>query len=364
MTADAMGGVWTYALDLAKGLAAQNVRVSLATMGTPPNGTQRKEAATVPGLTLFVSGYKLEWEANPWADVDEAGEWLLALERDLRPDIIHLNGYAHGNLPFTAPVLCVGHSCVLSWWEAVKGGPVPSEWDVYRARVRAGLHGAGAIVAPTRAMANALVKHYGPFPTGEPFVIANGRDVSLFAPGRKEPFIFSAGRFWDEAKNLEMLRRVAPDVRTQTGERYPICVAGALPDELKNADFFPEDLAFQVLSWLAPCEVAKHLSQASVYALPARYEPFGLSVLEAALSGCALVLGDIESLRENWDGVALFVDPEDDHGLVIALRSLIADEKLRTKFGQAARERALRFTVEAMATNYRALYDALFQTLS
>ncbi len=33
--------------------------------------------------------------------------------------------------------------------------------------------------------------------------------------------------------------------------------------------------------------------------LPARYEPFGLSVLEAALSGCALVLGDIPSLRES-----------------------------------------------------------------
>ena len=35
--------------------------------------------------------------------------------------------------------------------------------------------------------------------------------------------------------------------------------------------------------------------------LPARYEPFGLSILEAALSGCALVLGDLPSLRELWD---------------------------------------------------------------
>jgi hypothetical protein len=45
--------------------------------------------------------------------------------------------------------------------------------------------------------------------------------------------------------------------------------------------------------------------------LPARYEPFGLSVLEAALSGCALVPGDIASLRGNWDGVAEFVCPDD-----------------------------------------------------
>ena len=44
------------------------------------------------------------------------------------------------------------------------------------------------------------------------------------------------------------------------------------------------------------------MARASIYALPARYEPFGLSILEAALSGAALVLGDIPSLREVWGG--------------------------------------------------------------
>ena len=63
---------------------------------------------------------------------------------------------------------------------------------------------------------------------------------------------------------------------------------------------------------LTPPQMARVVSRApSIYALPARYEPFGLSVLEAALSGCALVLGDIPSLREIWDGAALFVDPDD-----------------------------------------------------
>ena len=35
------------------------------------------------------------------------------LERRLRPDVVHLNGYTHGALPWRAPVLVVGHSCVL-----------------------------------------------------------------------------------------------------------------------------------------------------------------------------------------------------------------------------------------------------------
>ena len=44
---------------------------------------------------------------------------------------------------------------------------------------------------------------------------------------------------------------------------------------------------------LTTAEVRNVINTASIYALPARYEPFGLSILEAALSGCALVLGDI-----------------------------------------------------------------------
>ena len=46
-------------------------------------------------------------------------------------------------------------------------------------------------------------------------------------------------------------------------------------------------------------DIRPWFARAGIYALPAVYEPFGLSVLEAALSGCALVLGDIPSLARN-----------------------------------------------------------------
>ena len=52
------------------------------------------------------------------------------------------------------------------------------------------------------------------------------------------------------------------------------------------------------------------IARAAIYALPAHYEPFGLSILEAAMSGCALVLGDIPSLREIWGDAAVFVHPD------------------------------------------------------
>ena len=120
MTADTVGGVWTYAVELARGLTANGVHVSLATMGAPLSREQRSEVQ-FNDVQVFESSYKLEWMENPWQDVDAAGEWLLDLDDRLQPDLIHLNNYAHGKLDWRAPVLMVGHSCVYSWWRAVHG---------------------------------------------------------------------------------------------------------------------------------------------------------------------------------------------------------------------------------------------------
>jgi glycosyltransferase involved in cell wall biosynthesis len=102
------------------------------------------------------------------------------------------------------------------------------------------------------------------------------------------------------------------------------------------------------LGRLTPAEVASHMARAGIYAFPALYEPFGLSVLEAAASGCALVLGDIPSLRENWEGAALF-------GLE-HLPAVIADPTMREEYGRRARERAGQFPIERTAGGYRDLY--------
>jgi hypothetical protein len=121
MTADTVGGVWSHALELAAGLGRRGVQVALATMGAPPSDLQRAQVAALPTVTLHESSYRLEWMADPWRDVRAAGDWLLRLERQLQPDLVHLNQFAFGALPFVAPTVLVAHSCVLSWWRAVYG---------------------------------------------------------------------------------------------------------------------------------------------------------------------------------------------------------------------------------------------------
>src|SRR5690348_164621 len=161
MTVDVVGGVWSYALELARALAKHDVQVVMATMGPPLSRAQSLEALTIRNVELFESEYKLEWMQDPWDDLRAAGEWLLKLESTFRPDVVHLNGYTHAALPWKSPKLVVAHSCLYSWWRAVRRGDPPSEWNAYKAAVQRGLSAADLVVAPTRAMLNGLKEIYG-----------------------------------------------------------------------------------------------------------------------------------------------------------------------------------------------------------
>ncbi|HEX3246738.1 MAG TPA: glycosyltransferase family 4 protein [Chloroflexota bacterium] len=347
-TADAIGGVWSYALELARQLSLSGVEVALATMGSLPTADQRAEAHRIEGLTLWESRFKLEWMDDPWDDVRRAGDWLLGLQAKFRADLVHLSDYAHCALAWEVPTLVVGHSCVLSWWEAVKGESAPPAWDRYRQEVARGLRSAVLVVAPSAAMLQALERHYGPL--GATRLIPNGRDPERFRPTRKRPLILAAGRVWDQAKNLAAVERVAPLLP------WPVYIAGELESSAAVANM-PKQACF--LGRLETDELARWLGRCAVYVHPARYEPFGLSILEAAFAGSALVLGDIPSLRELWDDAALFVAPDDHEMLAQTLLGLIADTSRRLELAHRSRSRAMSFTAQHMSEAYLAAYREL-----
>jgi glycogen synthase len=349
MTADTVGGIWSYALDLASGLAKASTRTVLATIGPTPSETQRADAAAVPGLILEVSTFRLEWLPDAEDDLRRAGDWLLQLERRHAPDVVHLNGYAHAALPWRAPRIVAAHSCVRSWWRAVRGQGLPESWAAYANLVARGLAAADLVIAPTAAHLREIEAIYGWRPGAR--AIHNGIDSSLYRSEPKRDLIFSAGRVWDEAKNVQALDAVAPNIP------WPIVIAGDWRPPTGGGEPPSHLLCLNVLE---RAQVRDWLAAASIYASPARYEPFGLGVLEAALSGCALVLGDIPTLRELWSDAARFVAPDDQDALLTALSDLIRQPSLRAQLSRAARMRGLGYSLDRMAQGYLGAYaDAM-----
>jgi glycosyltransferase involved in cell wall biosynthesis len=220
---------------------------------------------------------------------------------------------------------------------------------VYAERVSSGIRAAATVVAPTRAMADSIATTYGR--PRDLRVIPNGRCAGAFRPAdAKDPFVFTAGRVWDAAKNVQTVCAAAPLIT------WPVVVAGDArgPDGLgrfRGSVHYVGKIEGEALCGL--------YSRAAIFALPARYEPFGLSPLEAALSGCALVLGGIRSLQEVWGDAALFVPPDNRRALAGAINSLVTDEALRSEMAARGRARAAEYSDARMAEAYAALYQEL-----
>jgi glycogen synthase len=354
MTADAIGGVWTYSLELIKAMAPYNVKFTLVTMGAKCSESQKADVSKIINLELIETNFKLEWMEDPWHDVETSGEWLMELEKQVKPDVMHLNGYAHAALQFKAPKIVVGHSCIYSWFDAVKDQAAPKTYEEYFKRIKKGLANADFVVAPSCHMMEYLNKYYGTFKSQA--VVPNALETSSFFSAEKCNFIFSMGRLWDEAKNIKILESVSKMLS------WPTLIAGEKKEPDGSKEMIIQNSKACFMGLLSKEEISKNLSKASIFVLPAKYEPFGLSVLEAALSGCALVLGDIPSLRENWDGAAVFVSPDNAKELKDVLEALISDPHQRAQMAEKARSRAAIFTVSKMAASYYAIYQNLISS--
>lgn len=343
MTTDTVGGVWTYSRGLASDLAQAGVEVTLATMG-PRARTDERTQLQRSRVRLIETDLALEWQDPEGRNVADASRVLAGLEIKLRPDVVHLNSFREASFGWHAPTVLVAHSCVNSWAQACQDTAWLEQprWRRYTGRVGAALDEAQAWVCPSQSFHDVISELYRPRSRGT--VIWNGIAPGDFV-GRKQDLIFAAGRLWDRAKNIETLAAAA------RGLVWPVEVAGA-------ADASPS-ATVGWLGHLSPEAIHSRLRHAAIFVSPAMYEPFGLSVLEAAAAGCALVLSDIPTFRELWNGAAIFVDPTDPDALHRALAGLCADGHERSRLQRAAYEHSLTYSQARMTSAYLTLYEGL-----
>jgi glycosyltransferase involved in cell wall biosynthesis len=351
MTTDAVGGVWTFATDLARGLGGAGFEVLLVTLGPRPRAEQRAMVSGFRGVSVIETDLALEWHDPAGADMARARVVFEAIADRFRPHIVHLNGFREASYEWKTPTVSVAHSCVNSWAAACgeKDAFTGHEWSVYTANVQAGLRHASVWVAPTIAFCDQLRGIYRLETPGR--VIRNGAEPAIDQSQLKQPIILGAGRLWDKSKNLSVLASVAPMLG------WPVRIAGASGPEGRAVAGDSEHCKF--LGELSRLELRRKFGAASAFVSPALYEPFGLSVLEAATAGCALVLSDIPTFRELWDGAALFFDARDNEAMTACLRSLISDKSQTIDLQHAAIERAGRYQLRDTVASYCALYQGL-----
>jgi len=261
-------------------------------------------------------------------------------------DVVQLNQPAFALADYAMPIVAVAHSCVASWWDAVERGPLPADFTWQAALIGDGLARAEVAVCPSAAFADTVQRLYA-LPR-RPQVVHNGR-TPLHSAGAPRDQVFTAGRLWDRGKDAATLDRAAARLA------LPVTAAGPL------AGPNGEQVAFahlHTLGAVSDAVIADQLAARPIFASAARYEPFGLAVLEAASAGCALVLSDIPTFRELWEGAASFVAPGDDAGFATAIDALAADPAQRSAHGDAAKRRAACFTPAATARGMAALYAA------
>ncbi|MEA3009693.1 MAG: hypothetical protein QOJ91_1385 [Sphingomonadales bacterium] len=353
ITADAVSSLWQYSLDLARGLSRLGHGTVIALTGPAARADQVAAAAAIRGLRLVETGLPLDRAAEHEALLARTAEAIADLAAESEADVVQLNTPALAALAdFGRPVIAVLHNCLASWWEAVQGDRLPADF-AWRAELTGqGLRAAAAVVTPTGAFGAAVQRHYD-LPVA-PRSVHHGRSPLAAPDGLPRDFVFTSGRLWDEGKNLGMLDAAAGRIAV------PLRAAGPVAGPNGGAVIFDN---IDCLGTLDEAALGRWLSARPVFVSAALYEPFGHAVLEAASAGCALILSDIPTYRELWDEVAIFVDPRDEDGFARAIGDLVGDDFERAVLGRAARERAGRYTPDAMAaqmaSHYRGLLPAV-----
>jgi glycogen synthase len=360
ITSDTLNGIWTYTRELVSGLIGRGLRVTLVSFGEIPLPEQTTWMERLHGLQYHPTAFRLDWMQEGEQDYHDASNYLCLLIKEVRPDLFHSNHICYGALPVSVPRIVVGHGDLITWWKSVHGRePKDSAWlRWYRRTMALGLSGASALVAPSEWMLNTIRACFSG--SVRETVIHHGRNPIFFNPYvEKEASVLAVGRLLDPAKQVNLL--------TAQSHAVPVCIVGGGDTEhfasvpvRADVKFSDGNTGIALKGPQSESQLRALYSRAAMFAGTSRYEPSGMTILEAALSRCALILNDIPSLREIWGQAAVYFRTNDSDSLAEAVRILGSDVQMRRNFANRAFQRAREcFNAHRMTDNYIQLYHSV-----
>ena len=221
------------------------------------------------------------------------------------------------------------------------------------------------MVAPVCAY-NARWEEWWGVPRDRIRVIFNGADPERFSPApvtpSPRPIVCNIGLIYPLKGQLDLIaaaayvREQVPNVEfhlhghASDEEYYATCLQSVANKGLQDTVRFCGQTA---TPWQA-------FRQADIVVMASVSEAFPYSIIEAMLTGAAVVATDVGGVREALADAGVVVPPRQPRELAAALVALLHAPARRRELGEAARERAVRlFTVQTFAAAYRLAYQDL-----
>src|SRR3954471_1648955 len=93
VTADTVGGVWTYTRELVTGLSQRGIEVTLISFGEIPSSSQSEWLDGLKNVDYRATAFKLEWMQDSLDDLQQSSEYVQEVIEETRPDLLHFSQY-------------------------------------------------------------------------------------------------------------------------------------------------------------------------------------------------------------------------------------------------------------------------------
>lgn len=164
------------------------------------------------------------------------------------------------------------------------------------------------------------------------------------------------------AKNHDAVLEVASRL---TDRRVHFAIAGDGPRREELVDEVAEQ-GLNNVSFLGRIDsVPEFLSSVDIYFQPSHYEGLCITVLEAMATGKPIVASTAGEIPRNVrDGKEGFIaDPEDLEAYVKAIRTLLNDPELRSRFGESSRQRVVeQYSQETLVERFLDILEKTYLT--
>ncbi len=174
-------------------------------------------------------------------------------------------------------------------------------------------------------------------------VIPNGVDTAIFKPlpgiRRSEFSLITTASSDQPLKGLTILLRALAQLRAE----FPLLtltVIGKLKEDgstQKELETLQLSHAVNFKSGISNQELVEEYARAEIAIVPSLYEGFGLPAAEALACGVPLICSDGGALPEVVGDAARLVKAGDVNALIVSLRELLNDARMREQLGQRGR---------------------------